>query len=152
MTSRLEWVQASQAIAASIEMIEFYMKIYHVKKRRKLLGFAETLQTRRIKAKRMQMSNSCCCYFDSAEPFRPFFIFSFLMTVMCDPEKNRGKIVKSLPYAYLLRSIKMITAPITTIAIIMPIVAGSIVESAVCPYGGAGVGEAGACGASSTVM
>lgn len=56
-----------------------------------------------------------------------------------------------LLFAYLLRSIRKSTAPTTTIAIIMPAVAGSIVESAVCPYGGAGVGVGEAYGASSTL-
>lgn len=64
--------------------------------------------------------------------------------------KKWGKIIWFWWFIYLLRSIMKSTAPTITIAIIMPIVAGSIVESAVCPYGGAGVGVGEACAACST--
>jgi hypothetical protein len=68
------------------------------------------------------------------------------------PKKRGGKIFWFLLRAYRLLSISIITSPTAMIATIMPIVAGSKYASAVCPYGGAGVGEGEACGASATVM
>ena len=66
------------------------------------------------------------------------------------PKKRGGNSVGFLLDIYLFRSISINTSPTATIAIIMPIVAGSKYSSAVCPYGGAAVGGGEACGASST--
>ena len=67
-------------------------------------------------------------------PLSPCY-FSFV----CDPERKWGKIVGFLRFAYRFLSIRMITKPTTTMATIMPSVAGSKYMSAV--DGGIGVGS-----------
>jgi len=66
--------------------------------------------------------------------YSPFLVF--------DPEKRGGRLFWFVLFAYLLRSIRMITKPTAMIAMIMPIVAGMKYVSAIDGSGGGAVGVA----------
>jgi hypothetical protein len=114
-----------------------------------LLGFAGALRNLNVNIGK----ESCCCKRNFTQsPLSPILP----LPMRSIPRKRKGEdcfvVLCVLFVAYRFLSIRMISAPTTMMATIMPIDAGTMYWSATDAGGGVGVGVGDCTGASSTVM